>query len=307
MIDVLLYRFERLWRVMVLGVVLPVLTVLYLQFALGEALPGHFAFAVAIPVFHVLRYPQQWVETLTVSLILSAALVLAALFVSPDMPLLRQGLRYAAIGAVAVTAFLMIISPVHLLCNKGPGRRIAYAASLDSRLDIQTLKDGLTHFPGRSDDGAKCTAADENGCFEVTYPIAGIHQFNYENPDGPKLEEIENWDLTQKDEIHQFAIVQDTGPTHHEVIYFDGDLKRFEMEAGDVNVVRHDFTALPGGARESRSRRSGCFCQCHWYSGSGSRILDVIASYVRSTGSKAARRARTERFECASSLSTWAI
>lgn len=247
MLDVLIYRLQRLWRVMVLGIVPPVATVLVLQVVFETTFTGLLAFAVVVPVLHVLRYPQQSVETLTVSLLLAASLAFVAFTVPPEMPIVQKSLRYAMVLAAALGALFVVIVPMMTLYTLGPGRRIRYTATEDSRLDVATLKAGLTHYPGRDDDGTTCGPADENGCFHVTYSIAGFHQFNYEGPDGSPADVTEDWDLTQKEDISQYAIVQSTGPTHHEVTYFDGDLKRFEIEDNDVIVVRYDFVALPGG------------------------------------------------------------
>ncbi|MDA8587008.1 hypothetical protein N9L47_12220 [Rhodobacteraceae bacterium] len=234
MIDILLYRLFRLRRTLVLGIFPSLTTVLAIGLYSGETYSHLIALAVLIPVAHVVVYPNNWTETLAVSLILSVCLGLAT-FIPPHLdtgPLLIRAFGLSFLWIVLF--FILIVSLGHLE-SAGPTSDKPVRTSAWSGLPPDVLRKTLTLYPGRKDDNVTCGEADAEGRFPVT-----IRQVftppTYSIDLTPEMEEI---GMSQDGviESHGHAVIHSTGPDHHEVFHFDA-------ETDEVSVSRYSFHDL---------------------------------------------------------------
>ncbi len=274
MLDVLIYRFYRLWRVMVLGAALPVAVVWLGAMSTGSAPYALTAIAVLVPVLHVLRYPSVWSETMTVSAVLALLLALAPTL---DWDLTPLGLvwRLSWLTGVFVFLFLLLVSPVMILMSLGPKSVVEARATRVSRLDAETLRREITLAPGHQTDRITCGPADEQGRFLVSVIVAemqtcayeidehthsdaadeALRELEFEGPGGESARApgglLED-DGTLRHEY--YAMVHSTGPDHHELFAFS------ETEPGaipDVVVARHEFEPLKNGGTKVTVSETG--------------------------------------------------
>ncbi len=239
-LDILTYRMMRLWRVVILGVSLPLATVWLASAYHNHSFPLLTLLAVLVPTAHVLRYPGNWQETVTVSFVLSVCLVLASTM-GPELSTGQVVSRTFWLLVLALILFFVLTVPASMLLMAGPVRNVRAVAKRRSTLDAVTLKREITHYPGRVDERKICGEADENGLFPVTlqmefqtvdYVIEGC-----EMDDTSDDEDIDEDDVSYPD-FH--ALVHSSSPDRHEIITYVGD----GVESDEVGAVTHSFKDL---------------------------------------------------------------
>ena len=235
--NVLLYRLWRLRRLIAVAI-LPPLMVTALSLPAGHAAPGLFvALSVLVPLAHVLAYPKDWAETMTVSLVLAFTLWLAS-GIDPDAGLLSVALRTIGLSALALVLFLFTIMPMGLILALGPMRESGHVrATGHSRLPTAELKSAITLYPGRKDARTTCGPADADGVFavETRHEFARVDGVCTGEPD-------DTFDADGTMAVRFSASVVSTGEDHHEVI-------TFEEPGGAIEASRHAFEATGSGTR----------------------------------------------------------
>ncbi|MDJ1008990.1 MAG: hypothetical protein QNJ13_14325 [Paracoccaceae bacterium] len=243
MADVLFYRLLRLRRLIVVALAVPLAT-LWAMGALDD--PLLFALAVTIPLAHALAYPNAWVESLTVSIVLAPCLALASM-IDPGLSAGSIAIRWTSLAILWTIGYFMLLSPLSVAVNAGPTVGVGGRSRVRSAADAATLRRSITIYPGRTDGRTTCGEADGDGVFEVltVHTIPGISFEMAEDQFDPTEAEAFNTaeerrrkeaGLTDDDtiEVRYKAVVQSSGADHHEVF-------TFEDPAGEVGVTRYDF------------------------------------------------------------------
>ncbi len=233
MSDVLLYRLYRLRRTLVFGIAPTVALVWALSASSGQNYPYLAILAVLIPSAHVLRYPNNWTETLTVSLVTAICLALATT-ISPDLTFVSHAIRIFWLVFLWFVMFFILISPITELALRGatsddPSHTVGH-----SRLPADTLRKTLTYYPGRSDDKVICGEADAEGRFPVTIRLTFAPPTFQDDP----IPEMADMGISQEGvmECYGHAVIHSTGPDHHNVFYYDED--------GNVTASSYTFEDL---------------------------------------------------------------
>lgn len=240
MTDILLYRLYRLRRMLVLGIVPSLATVWAISLYSGQFYPVLAALAVLVPVAHAITYPNNWSETLAVSIVLSVCLALAT-YNPPELAIRDVFMRAFWLTFLWFVLFLIVINPIATLCNCGPVSDKPFRASKQSRLPAEELRKTLTYYPGREDEKVTCGEADAEGRFPVTIRQV-FTPHTYSDDPIPELEEV-GISPDGLMETHGHAVINFSGPDHHEVFYFDS-------ENDFVTVCRYSFLDLgPIGTR----------------------------------------------------------
>lgn len=252
-LEIVAYRFRRLWRVMLLGCLGPMAVVLYAAVATHQLSPVLLGLAVLLPIATVLRYTIQWQDTFTMSLALSACLALH-FWLGTDLVAMEQFFRFLWLSALGIALFLVLITPVCRLIFWGPMLRFTPVAKGRSTLDIKTLRGAITFYPGRASGRYKCGEANENGQFAVSIVVAQIDQLRFEEKKkatqaNPEVEAVAV-DVHGRIMHEGFARVLSSGPNHHEVLTYSEDDKGQAQEY--AVVIRHDFTDVSDGHTEVR-------------------------------------------------------
>ena len=248
--DILVYRMIRLWKVAVLGIVAPVLTVWAASNYHNMDFPFLLALAVLIPTIHALWYPGMWTETLTVSAILSFCLFLAAMM-EPDLTTGAVLVRVFWLCVLALILFVVLVSPIAFIAMAGPTRVMTARATDRSPLDAETLRTAITLYPGKSDTMAICGPADDAGRFPVTLIMQEVDAVKYEVLDCEAPEAAESHSQPDDDDpgctFH--AVVNASGPESHEIFtYFSPD---------EIGVQRHLFKDLGAKGTEVTVEETG--------------------------------------------------
>lgn len=252
--DILIYRCLRLWKVAVLGALAPIATVLAAAHYHGADFSILMGLALALPALHAVRYPGMWLETLTVSLVLSPCLWLAAM-IGPDLSTGEQIWRIFWLCVMALVLFFLTVSPMAWLALIGPGRVLTAGASRTSRLDPETLRAAITLYPGQTNDRYICGAADEKGVFPITMLPAPVDAVKYEiRPELTDGFPIDSEDMDEEDDDDDIsrafqAVVHSSGPDHHEIFTY--------FASGEIGAVRYTFQALRAGGTRVTVRETG--------------------------------------------------
>ena len=260
-IDVFAYRVYRLRRLIAVAVAPPVLVVAAIAALKGPAALVLLALAVGAPLAHALRYPNAWIETLTVSLTVTALLALAGT-IGPDLGLWALALRLAGLLALGVALFLAIGAVLPMLLLGGPERPVQARARRRSRLAPAALKAAITLYPGRDDPRVRCSAADADGAFAVCIR----HEMPALDPGAPDTAEIRLFAqvLRSTPECHEVMSVEDDGLAEPEA--FDpgaevGDVLGGAGLSGQteaepaITITRHSFAPRRRGTRVEVSER----------------------------------------------------
>lgn len=250
--DILVYRIVRLWKVAVLGVLAPVATVWAASAYHGADFPVLMVLALLIPIAHAIRYPGMWHETLTVSLILSLCLCLAAMM-DPELTTGAVIHRIFWLCVMALILFMMVVSPMAFLAMAGPNRVLTARATCRSVLDAESLRTAITLYPGKEGKMAICGPADDEGRFSVTLIPFEIETLKYEIDDCDPYEgavEPAPFDDGEDDLGCTFqAVVNESAPDRHEIFtYFSPD---------EVGVQRHLFKDLGSKGTEVTIEETG--------------------------------------------------
>ena len=105
-IEVIKYRVYRLRRLLVLSALVPLAFI----WVLGIFLPAIWIFApiaIAVPVVHAGKYPHQWIETVSLSLLLVLAVILIS-SIGHGVGPFGVVLRLFAIAVVCAVGFLFL-------------------------------------------------------------------------------------------------------------------------------------------------------------------------------------------------------
>ena len=235
--NVLLYRLWRLRRLIAVAI-LPPLAVTALWLPPGQVMAGLFiALSVLVPLAHVLTYPKDYAETMTVSLVLAFTLWLAS-GIDPTASVLATAMRAVGLAALAFVLFLVAIIPMGTILALGPMRESGHVrASRRSRLSPAELKPAITLYPGREDARTTCGPANAEGVFEVEtrHEVAPMAQGCAVDADGAA-------EAPGIMTVRFFGSVVSTGEDHHEII-------SFEEPDGAIEASRHTFEATAKGSR----------------------------------------------------------
>ncbi|MEO1677393.1 MAG: hypothetical protein AAFU80_04455 [Pseudomonadota bacterium] len=161
------YRLIRLRRLIVFAAVPPVLVLLVLALVKGQAAFYLLPLAVGLPFLHALRFPTAWIETLSVSITLAIALVVAGT-VRAGLGLDELALRLLALGALAAVIFVIISLLLPVVLSRGEEVPVIGRASRRVRLTPDEARARLSLYPGRSDGQVTCGDLQEDGVFDVT-------------------------------------------------------------------------------------------------------------------------------------------
>lgn len=216
MFDILAYRLFRNRRVILLGLIPALATLSAVQSYTGQANLLWLVIGLAVPVWHALIYPNNWTETLAVSVATSACVVLAAI-IPPDLETGALFMRYFWLVLGWFAIFFVLVWPFSLLGVSGPVSCPPIGAAAVSRLDAETLKAAMTYYPGRKDNRVICGPADEDGRFPVTLR----QEFTVLSFEDEAASDRHGVDADGVLENHGTAVVHSTGPDHHEIFYFE--------------------------------------------------------------------------------------
>lgn len=250
-LDNLVYRIERLWKVAALGVVFPLITVWAASSYHGADFPVLLALAFLIPTVHALFYPGMWAETLTVSLILSLCLCLAAMM-EPNLTTGAVITRVFWLCVLALILFLVLVSPMAMLQLIGPTTALTARATCRSPLDAETLRRAITLYPGKSDTMATCGPADDEGRFPVTLHLQEIDGVNFEIVDceeGGFPDDLDASEAGDDPDCTFHAVVNASDSERHEIFTY------FSPE--DIGVQRHLFRDLGAKGTEVTVEEAG--------------------------------------------------
>lgn len=257
-IDVFAYRIYRLRRLLGVAVALPVLVVAGIAALKGPAAVVLLVLAVGAPLAHVLRYPNAWMETLTVSLTVAVLLALAGTIIGPDLGLDGLALRLAGLVALGFVLLLALGAVLPMLLLGGTERPVQAWARRRSRLTPEALKSAITLYPGRDDPRVTCSPADADGAFAVSIR----HEMPARDPSAPATAEIRLFAqvLSSTPERHEVMSVEDDGLSEVEAFDPDEEFGDVLDDAGlgqetetetepAITVTRHSFVPLRRGTR----------------------------------------------------------
>ncbi|KMW57850.1 hypothetical protein AIOL_002818 [Candidatus Rhodobacter oscarellae] len=249
-LDVLFYRIFRNRRMIVLGVLLPVLVVCLANSMSDHSHPILMGLAILIPAAHAIRYPNVAGETINVSLTLSVCLALAAT-ISPELSLAAVLSRVFWLFVAAFLVFMALTIFMPFLYLFGAETPVATRTVATSKLDPAALRNAITYYPGREDARVTCGPADEKGIFDVeTRLLVDKMDFGCDVTDEDQPQEDE--DIGPEDarifndmregllRTQMKAMVFSSSDEHHEVFVIAG-------EGEEVIAVRHEFQALKRG------------------------------------------------------------
>lgn len=241
MLDILIYRLFRLRRTIVLGMVPSLATVCAITLHTGETDPILLILAIFLPMAHAVSYPNNWTETVTVSLSLSVCLALASTM-PPDIALDALVLRIAGLVFLFFVLFFVLVSPFATLPTLGARTDTTVRATLQTHMPADKIRKTLTYFPGRNDRKVICGAADADGKFPVTMRLM-FDVLTFEDEDAED-DSMEDFGISREGimECHGHAIINSTGADHHEVFFFD-------EETGSVTVSKYTFEETGAGTR----------------------------------------------------------
>lgn len=167
MINTIVYRVVRLRRLLALAIALP-LVVIGVIWQSGGPSELLLPIAVLVPLCHVLRYPLAWMETLSVSVVLSILLALAAT-IGADTSFAGLLIRLFSLAALGFALLLISTHLIMWLSLLGPERAAICRASRWSALSPELLRERIPFRPGRIDDKVKCGPLTEGGQFSIRY------------------------------------------------------------------------------------------------------------------------------------------
>ncbi len=239
MFDVIAYRVYRNRRTIVLGLIPALATLAAIAQYITPPSTLLIAIGLGLPAIHAVRYPNNWSETLTVSLVTSVCIALATT-IPADMASGALFMRIFWLIFLWFVLFFVMVSPLAMLATLGPVSERPVCASATSRLNREALRAALTFYPGRSDYRIQCGEADEEGRFQVTMRQEfDVLECDEQPPEVREAGIDENGVL----ETMGSAVIHSTGPDHHEIFFFDESLET-------VIVSRHSFIDLgPKGTR----------------------------------------------------------
>ncbi len=249
-IDRLTYRIYRLRRLFLLSAVPPVLALWLMQSAGTPVTSVIYALGVLMPWAHILRYPNVWYETLSVSLVAAAVVCLAATVPAGTGAAAWLGYGLALL-VLAFLVFICLVPVVALASLRGAERAVAFRTRRWSRLPAEALREKITAYPGRCDDTVECGPADKDGMFRMTQrnKLAAFEAPpDAEAPAGvlqPKPDE--NGKVLV--ELDSFAKLGRSDAVCHEV-FVSHD------EGRNVSVSRHEFTRVKGGTLVEYAERA---------------------------------------------------
>lgn len=286
----MLYRFYRLRRLIALSLVLPILAVLAVAAFKGPASFILLTLAIGLPLAHVLRYPNAWTETLTVSLLTAILLALAGT-IGPDIGLLGLGLRLLGLALLGAVLFFVLNGPVTALLMSGPVVEMNARARRRTRLSPAEAKAGITLYPGRKDAKVDCGEPDEDGAFPVT-----IHH---------KMPALCGPEETL--DVLVYAQIVESGDMVHEVMSVDAGPLDDELTAPDetgepadeetppaITVTRHVFTPTKRGTLVDVTEKGGALTRGQAL---GFWLQDYFADHLTDELDRAeGRPARANRF-----------
>ena len=243
----LLYRAMRLRRVILCGLMLPLLSVILLSFGEPPALVAERAGLAALGMTllitgHAVLFPNATLETLALSCA-SSALILV-------MPVIRAvaslaPAEHATAALILVLAFAVVLAGVLMALLQIVLGWIVYAGPVVS-LRLRTVADvpcspSVAHRqcalqPGIRRGRLMTGIADEDGMFEVA--IAAPHLID---PDAPELPQI----------VKVTAKVMNSTPERHDVMLI--------LPNGSVTVTSLAFAATTAGCRITVSDLPGDF------------------------------------------------
>lgn len=175
---VLRYRIFRLRRL------LAVLTLPFLLVAITSYLVGYWIvfalsiFAVAAMVWHILRFPNAWQESIAMCLTLLTALILAVVLIGVDSAFSGSILWLIVFVIGAPILFMMLSSRVPRWVFFGQPADRTYVARRKSRLTAAELAPSTALRSGFRDAFVECGEADAEGWFDVTYHHVGTAFFD---------------------------------------------------------------------------------------------------------------------------------
>ncbi|MEL6167967.1 MAG: hypothetical protein AAFR35_04705 [Pseudomonadota bacterium] len=289
---VMFYRFYRLRRLLVAVVVPPALVVLIIAALKGPAAFALLPLALGIPVWHAVRYPTSWLESVAISVTLAIVLAISGT-IGPDVGLIGLMLRLVGLGILAFGLFLGLSLVLSDLLVRGPEQEITARATRRSSLDPETLKARITLYPGRADDMVICGSPDGDGMFPITLK----HRMSVLSDEDTTLDAAYADDPTvtvggPEDpgmfDINLFGVVITSDATTHEVMSIE--------DGGDVpSVTRYLFKPLKRGTRVTIEERGAPMSL-------GMRIgfwlQDYIADYLTDEVDRAeGREKRANRFQ----------
>ena len=287
MLDILIYRLFRLRRTIVLGMVPSLATLCAITLYTGATDPILLILAIFLPMAHAVSYPNNWTETLAVSLALAVCLALASTM-TPGIALDALLLRIAALVFLFFVLFFVLVGPLATLPTLGERTESTVRASLQTHMPADKIRETLTYYPGRNDRKVICGEADADGRFPVTMRLMfDVLTFEEDKIDD-KAEEKEDFAISLDGvmECHGHAVINSTGPDHHEVFFFDD-------EAGSVTVSKYTFEETGAGTRVVLEEAGTPLTQGERF---GMWVSDYLADYLTDCIDDAAGRpARANR------------
>ena len=244
--QIVLYRLYRLRRLLVVAAVPPLLVWLVIFALKGPAAWALLPFALLPTTLHVLRYPNIWNETMAVSVTTVVVLALAGT-ISANVGIAGLALRVAGLGLLAFLVFMVAVAVLPFKLMGGPESKRTYSARATSHLDVPTLKERITYYPGRKDERVECGPEREDGVFEITLKHrmvafdCGMGQISAEDLEDD--EELQDFVLPEPDEngeipfdITMYAVVLQSTEDCHDVVFIEEGSK-------ETTTTRHRFRA----------------------------------------------------------------
>lgn len=170
---VLSYRVWRLRRLISVAIAVPTVFVLFLSLFTGGIVLLLLPVTVGLPLFHALRYPGEWIETLVLSAVTAGLLVflsIVMLFLGPigDVLVILGSLPLA----VGLAYWLSRNLPD--MFNDGPVDRLTRSFTVRTNLSMDALRQSILLRPGHKDERVHCSAVGPDGTFTVTHRRATV-------------------------------------------------------------------------------------------------------------------------------------
>ncbi len=256
---VAMYRLYRLRRLILVSAVPTLLAVLVVAAFKGPSALALLPIALGVPLAHLLRYPTAWTETIIVSLVTMAVLLLAGT-IGAEVGLPGLALRIAGLALFGVVLFFVLTSRLSEALVAGPTVEHTSRARRWSSLPTDQLKAAITIYPGREDARVTCSAADEDGAFAVTIrqPMESLCGEEGETLDIEMFAQV----LTSTEDVHEVMCVEaSTAQEDLEAMFEEAGaeledelrdaIEAYQAEAEDtppaVCVSRHSFMPAKRG------------------------------------------------------------
>lgn len=242
-----MYRIQRLRRLIVLCVAIPVVGLMLASFVDPASLPADRATLAALAVAalvvgHVVLFPNVTLETLALSLAVTGLVVSVPWIKAVALwaPAAHQDAALVILitFAVAATGVAMALLQIALsaVAYAGPALRLRLKTRLTVPCSPAVARRQCALVPATRRGRVIAGEADEDGFFDVA--VAAVQHADPQHPDRPMI-------------VKADAKVLESTETQHDVMLV--------LQNGSVTVTSHQFAAAAGGCTVSVADMPGDF------------------------------------------------